>query len=172
MSRRGGKKPLSSKPKLVSPPIETGKMNATGERIFKLITEWERPAFVCAVPCWAAGTPHSSISQTRHLLFTVTVIWAKLTGALCLRGLDPDSSTCLVWMDSLYWFIHSFYLFTSFPKSSYPKFHLSLCFSHFSSTTSTPQLTFLFLSVAYFPTEFWTLNLTVLKKGRVMFQQK
>lgn len=75
----------------------------TGASIFKLITEEEARYCVLAVPCWAAETPHSSISQRLHLLFSVNVIWAKATGALCLRGLNLDSSTCLVWMDSLCW---------------------------------------------------------------------
>lgn len=53
--------------------------------------ESKRPGIVCAVPCWAP------LYLKDYLLFSVNVVWAGETAALCLRWMDPDSSTTSVW---------------------------------------------------------------------------
>lgn len=73
-------------------------------------------------------------------------MWAEETAALCLRWMDPDSSTTSVWkpMSGLNGF--PLLISSSIPisvlalsLSLYPTLHLSLCCNHFSSATVTRQ---------------------------------
>lgn len=130
----------------VLPPVETGKCEAwemvrgsTGARGTFKPTKRVRGPTLCAL----------SPAELLYILKTVSFIQCKCgveTAALCLRWMDPDSITTSVWkpMSGL----NGFPLLISssisisvlaLPLSSYPTLHLSLCCSHFSSTTVTRQ---------------------------------
>lgn len=146
-----------------------------------------RDLTLCAIPHRAAGIPRSSVSQRLYLLFTVNVVWAEETGALCRRWMDLDSSTCLDWMDSLCWSLPQFLsLFCLFP-CAHILYSISLSllqpfFFHNCNSTAVTLPSYLpfYLSPQYsppfsfyiFPTWMWwcgyrgTIRLPQRKRGR------